>query len=344
MHDLVTAHGQVLVPHITAHLTPEIASMQSRAGASAFCCQTVSEALAMSQNGVDDIIITQPVWGQFKWRLLAELLSECLRVTVVCSNHEHAKKLSELAAASGYTLSVLLRLPSGLHEGGSFDDVNLIDLANTIAGSSNLDFRGLALPKLISTRLVQKRDRLIIVQFYHELVRYIHAELMRADLEPGDVICGETAGMDAYLEVGLGTVLTFGTYALMDSSLEQMQGDDHCPAAQFEQSLMILSTVHEEYNESRFSLDGSRRAMDHDMTSPTIPMGEDTQLQPRQDDFGGMSVDREQLELGDRLLIVPSRASQTVFLHDWFVGMRGFESPRPSVESIWPIALRSCLR
>ena len=60
-------------PHAKSHKCPEIALRQIRRGAVGVCCQKVSEAEAMVDGGVPDVLIANEVVGAPKLKHLAAL-------------------------------------------------------------------------------------------------------------------------------------------------------------------------------------------------------------------------------------------------------------------------------
>src|SRR4249920_2930134 len=62
-----------LRPHAKTHKCPEIAKRQLAAGAIGVCCQKVSEAEAMVEGGIADVLVSNEVVGAAKVKRLAEL-------------------------------------------------------------------------------------------------------------------------------------------------------------------------------------------------------------------------------------------------------------------------------
>src|SRR5690348_18498942 len=71
-------------PHAKSHKCPQIAMRQIAAGAVGVCCQKVSEAEALVEGGVPDVLIVYEVVGKRKQRRPVALAQE-LGVDV-CSN------------------------------------------------------------------------------------------------------------------------------------------------------------------------------------------------------------------------------------------------------------------
>ena len=73
MADTAGRAGVRLRPHAKSHKCPMIARKQMALGAVGVCCQKVSEAEAMVEGGVPDVLVTYEVVGEPKVRRLAAL-------------------------------------------------------------------------------------------------------------------------------------------------------------------------------------------------------------------------------------------------------------------------------
>jgi D-serine deaminase-like pyridoxal phosphate-dependent protein len=48
-------------------------------------------------------------------------------------------------------------------------------------------------------------------------------------------------------------------------------------------------------------------------------------------------------QLGEKLFLIPGHCDTTVNLYDWYVGIRGFNTPDAHVEALWPVAARGAI-
>src|SRR5258707_14692235 len=102
-----TAMGVRLRPHAKTHKSPAIARRQMALGAVGVCCQKVSEAEAMVQGGVADVLVSNEIAGARKCARLAALAREA-RIAVCVDDILHVAALSEAAVQYGGTLDVLV--------------------------------------------------------------------------------------------------------------------------------------------------------------------------------------------------------------------------------------------
>src|SRR5690349_23106140 len=79
-------------PHAKSHKCPQIAMRQMALGAVGVCCQKVSEAEAMVEGGVPDVLVANEVVGTVKLRRLAALAKQA-RVAVCADDAENVKAL-----------------------------------------------------------------------------------------------------------------------------------------------------------------------------------------------------------------------------------------------------------
>src|SRR5881409_1060512 len=112
MADAVKGSGVRLRPHAKSHKCAEIARRQIARGAVGVCCQKVSEAEAMVQGGVADVLVSNEIAGARKCARLAALAREA-RIAVCVDDVAHIAALSAAAVAYGVTLDVLVEINVG---------------------------------------------------------------------------------------------------------------------------------------------------------------------------------------------------------------------------------------
>src|SRR5690349_12696785 len=96
MADAAAAAGVRLRPHAKTHKSSTIARLQMQFGAVGVCCQKVSEAEALVQDGVPDILISNEIAGRAKIERLANLAKQAS--VAVCV--DDADNIDEIAAAA----------------------------------------------------------------------------------------------------------------------------------------------------------------------------------------------------------------------------------------------------
>lgn len=110
------ARGLSLRPHVKTHKSPEIAHMQTDAGASGLTVATVGEAEVFAQAGFDDLFIAYPLWLDDAKRARVARLADAGRVRVGFDSLESARRLV------GTGVTGLVEVDSGHHRTGVSPD------------------------------------------------------------------------------------------------------------------------------------------------------------------------------------------------------------------------------
>ena len=142
LHESLGDRRIMVRPHAKSHKCPQIALRQMALGAVGVCCQKVSEAEAMVEGGVPDVLIANEVVGAFKLKRLAALAKQA-RVAVCADNAENVRAIDTAAREAGVTLDVLVEIDVGANRCGVEPGEPAVALAREIAGSANLRFAGL---------------------------------------------------------------------------------------------------------------------------------------------------------------------------------------------------------
>src|SRR5690606_5707283 len=124
------------------HKCPEIALRQMAHGAVGVCCQKVSEAEAMVEGGVMNVMVSNEVVGATKLARLAALARRA-RVSVCVDDAQNVADLDAAARAAGVKLDVLVEVNVGADRCGVEPGAPVVALARAIAASKNLRFAGL---------------------------------------------------------------------------------------------------------------------------------------------------------------------------------------------------------
>ena len=107
MAQAAQAGGVRLRPHAKTHKCAIIALRQIALGAVGVCCQKVSEAEALVQGGVRDVLVTNEIIGERKIAHLAALAREA-KLAVCVDDAENIADLDSAAVRAGATLDVLV--------------------------------------------------------------------------------------------------------------------------------------------------------------------------------------------------------------------------------------------
>jgi 3-hydroxy-D-aspartate aldolase len=129
-------------PHAKSHKCAQIALAQIARGAVGVCCQKVSEAEALVQGGVRDVLIANEVVGAPKLTRLAELARQA-RMGVCVDDLHNVDDLLQAASRTGARLDVYVEVDVGAGRCGVAPGEPALRLAQAIARASSLRLGGL---------------------------------------------------------------------------------------------------------------------------------------------------------------------------------------------------------
>ena len=142
MAEAAKAAGVRLRPHAKTHKCAIIALRQIALGAVGVCCQKVSEAEALVEGGVRDVLISNEIVGERKIAHLVALAREAT-LAVCVDDAGNVADLESAAARAGATLDVLVEVDVGAHRCGVAPGRPALDLAKRIDAAKALRFAGL---------------------------------------------------------------------------------------------------------------------------------------------------------------------------------------------------------
>ena len=331
-------------PHAKTHKSPDIAKRQIALGAVGVCCQKVSEAEAMVDAGIGDVLVTNEVAGAAK---LARLAALAKRATVgVCVDDiDSVAELEAAADAAGSMLDVLVEIDVGGRRCGATPGDAAARIAERVAGARHLCFAGL--------------------QAYHGSAQHVRAAADRRERIAHAVACVQetqralrAAGLEARMVTGAGTgtyeneaasgvynELQAGSYIFMDADYARNLREDGGLFDAYQHALFVHATVMSAPASDRRVIDAGLKTFAMDAGMPT-PWKLDGAVYHRPSDEHGIldvSACDQPPARGSTVLLVPGHCDPTVNLHDWYVGIRGMAGHDPRVECVWPVAARGAL-
>ena len=324
-----------LRPHAKSHKCPEIALRQIARGAVGVCCQKVSEAEALVQGGVGDVLVANEVVGPKKLSRLAELVRQA-HIGVCVDDTGNVADLSQAVREAGVTLDVLVEVNVGANRCGVEPGEAVLNLARLIAQSPGLRFAGVQAYHGAAQHLRTPPQRLEAIA---QAVSKVKAtlQLLESNGLSAETVTG--AGTGTYmLEAASGVYneIQPGSYIFMDADYGRNLGQDGKPLREFEQSLFILATVMSHPVPKRAVVDAGLKAHSVDSGMPLVVDVPGADYTKASDEHGVIELGgRGTLKLGQKVRLVPGHCDPTVNLYDWLVCYRG-----DSVEAIWPISAR----
>ena len=324
-----------LRPHAKSHKCPEIALRQIARGAVGVCCQKVSEAEALVQGGVADVMVANEVVGTQKLARLAELARQA-RVSVCVDDAGNVADLAQAVSAAGVTLNVLVEINVGANRCGVEPGEPVLGLARLIAQRPGLRFAGVHAYHGAAQHLrtpQQRREAIAqAVTKVQATLRLLESSGLRAEIVTG-------AGTGTYmLEAASGVYneIQPGSYIFMDADYGRNLDEEGKPVREFEQSLFILATVMSHPVPARAVVDVGLKAHSIDSGMPLVAGVAGAVYTKASDEHGVIEfAGPGTLKLGQKVRLVPGHCDPTVNLYDWLVCYRG-----ERVEAIWPVSAR----
>ncbi|TBL71113.1 amino acid processing protein [Paenibacillus thalictri] len=128
-------------PHCKTHKSAELVRLQLAHGAKGITAAKLSEAEAMADAGITDILIAYSLVGEEKWRRLGKLAERAKVRTVIDSFHV-ARGLSEAGAQLASPIEALIEIDGGSHRGGVQPGSDVVQFAREVRGLPGISVVG----------------------------------------------------------------------------------------------------------------------------------------------------------------------------------------------------------
>jgi D-serine deaminase-like pyridoxal phosphate-dependent protein len=332
------AAGRVRVrAHAKTHKCPEIARRQVAAGAIGVCCQKVSEAEALVEGGIADVLVSNEIVGAPKLERLAALARQA-RIGVCADDAGNVRDLEAAAAHAGARLDVYVELEVGMRRCGVAPGEPALALARSIAACRQLRFAGLQAYHGRAQHLRTIAERRTVIARAADAVR-----ATRKLIEGAGIACPVVTGAGSgtfmlEVESGAWDEIQPGSYVFMDADYAKNEWAP--PLPRFEHSLFVLSTVMSRPGPQLAIVDAGLKASSVDSGMPTVWQRPGLACTHASDEHGWVEIAAGAAApaLGDKLLLVPGHCDPTVNLYDWYVCVRD-----GVVEALWPITARGAV-
>jgi D-serine deaminase-like pyridoxal phosphate-dependent protein len=314
--------------HAKTHKCPEIAQRQIAAGAVGVCCQKVSEAQALVDGGVKDVLVSNEIVGAPKIARLAELAKRA-RVGVCVDNSQNVKALKD----SGAKLDVYIELEVGMNRCGIAPGEPAVALAREIAG--NLRFAGLHAYHGRAQHVRSMAERRASISSAAAAVLQTK-ELLKKQGIDCPIVTGAGSGTFMFeIESGAWDEIQPGSYVFMDA--DYARNEWAAPLPRFQHALFVLATVMSRPRPQVAIVDAGLKASSVDSGMPGVWQRPGLAYTHASDEHGWVEGDPSPA-LGEKLLLVPGHCDPTVNLYDWYVCVR-----KGVVEALWPVTARGAL-
>ena len=212
----VSAAGVRIRPHAKTHKCAVIARRQMALGAVGVCCQKVSEAQALVQAGVTDVLVSNQVVGRRKIERLAALAREA-KVGVCVDDAGNAAEVGEAAVAAGVTIDALVEIDVGAGRCGIAPGPEAFALAQCVASIDGLRFAGLQAYHGSAQHIRNYTARGEAIDAAASMARTTVESLAQAGIECETVAGAGTGTWQFEAASGVYNELQAGSYIFMDA-------------------------------------------------------------------------------------------------------------------------------
>jgi 3-hydroxy-D-aspartate aldolase len=329
LFDLVKNRVRVR-PHAKTHKCPEVAKRQMALGAVGMCCQKVSEAEAMVDGGIGDVLVSNEIVGAQKIERLAAL-SRRAKIGVCVDNTENLKALGN----TGANLDIYIEIDVGMRRCGVAPGEPAVALAREIVKNKNLRFAGLQAYHGRAQHIRSMEERHAVIETAAQ-----HVEHTKRLLAEANIVCPIVTGAGSgtfmlEVEAGAWDEIQPGSYAFMDA--DYAKNEWAAPLPRFEHALFVLSTVMSRPSPDMAIVDAGLKASSVDSGMPAVWQRAGLSYTRASDEHGWVEG-KPSPALGEKLLLVPGHCDPTINLYDWYVVVKsGF------VVDLWPITARGAV-
>ena len=333
MQQAVAGRGIRVRAHAKTHKCPEIAQRQVAAGAVGVCCQKVSEAEALVEGGIADVLISNEIVGAPKLARLAAL-SKRARIGICVDDPGNLRAIG----ATGASLDLYVEIDVGARRCGVAPGEPALALARGTSAFPNLRFAGLQAYQGAAQHVRSMAERRERISRAAEAARATRKMIEAAGIGCPLVTGGGSGTFMFEIESGAYDEIQPGSYVFMDADYARNEWAD--PLPRFEHALFVLAMVMSRPVPERIVVDAGLKASSVDSGLPQVWQRPGLTYARASDEHGviEVAVGSTTPALGDKLLLIPGHCDPTVNLHDWYVCVRAGR-----VEALWPIAGRGAI-
>ena len=328
LFDLVKGRVRVR-PHAKTHKCPEVGKRQVALGAVGNCCQKVSEAEAMVDGGIRDILVSNEIVGARKLERLAAL-SRRAKIGVCVDNSDNLRDI----AATGANLDIYIEIDVGMRRCGIAPGAPAVELAKEILKHKNLRFAGLQAYQGRAQHFRTMEERHAAIEVAAQHVQHTKRLLAEAKIDCPIVTGAGSGTFMLEVEAGAWNEIQCGSYAFMD--VDYAKNEWAAPLPRFEHALFVLATVMSRPSHAAI-VDAGLKASSVDSGMPWVWKKDHLKYTHASDEHGW--IEGSPLPaLGDKVLLVPGHCDPTINLYDWYVVVRN-----GVVVDLWEITARGAV-
>jgi len=333
------AVGVALRPHAKTHKSIRIAELQVAAGALGVCCATMGEAEIMVRARIPGVHITSPQVTPSKIERLIALNAESHRgFSVAVDNPRNLAEIEAAVRAEGKPLDVIVDFFANHGRTGAATEADAVALAQAVAQSGILRFRGVQAymgnVQHVAVRADRRARTLEMLKRVAAIVQQLESQAIKVPVVTG----AGTGTFDLDPEARVFTELQVGSYVFMDVDYNRalIEGRNALP---FETSLFVQTAVVSTNAPDWVTCDAGLKCFATEGPKPEIARGA-----PAGSTYTWFGDEHGKLilppgaprpEIGHKIECVTPHDDPTVNLHDFYHVVRG-----DTLVDIWPVDAR----
>jgi 3-hydroxy-D-aspartate aldolase len=342
MQALAAARGVSLRPHAKTHKSVDIARRQITAGAVGLCCAKIGEAEVLADGGITGLLLTSPVSAPAAIERLAALAKRGLGLMAVIDNPDMVTHWQDALASAGAMLDVLIDVDPGIRRTGVASPAAAVAVAEAIARSSSLTYRGVQYYCGSQQHIADYAARRDAIVERTDYLREVIAALTEAGYPP-EIVSGSGTGTHRIdLELGVFTELQAGSYVFMDKQYLDCDVAD-APAPPFETSLSVDARVVSANHAALVTIDAGFKSLSTDGGAAQVQRGApvDALFIFMGDEHAALISPDIGLQLrpGDAVSLTVPHCDPTVNLYDYYHVVRD-----ETLMTMWPVSARGRAR
>lgn len=320
-------------PHAKAHKCPLLGQLQLKHGAPGLCCQTLTEAEAMVEGGIQDIFISNEVVEESKVLRVASL-AKFATISLCVDSEKNIEDLNSAATKLHVNLDLVVEVNVGQDRSGVEPGEDVLKLAQKVQALPNVNFKGLQCYNGWNQHIRKVADRKAAIDLVILKTKKAIQILKDNGIECNYITGGGTGTFELEAASGVFTEVQPGSYVFMDVDYSKNLDESGSPVSDFLQSLFVLSTVQSVTPGIRAILNTGLKGVSLDSGVPKVCADTDLEFFNGGDEHGIVKPSGS-LKVGDQVWLIPGHCDPTVNMHNWIVGVRG-----GVVECLWPITGR----
>ena len=313
MQEYMDFTGLALRPHYKSSKCVSVAQMQIRNGAKGITCAKLSEAEDLILSGVEDVLIANQIVEPSKIARLA-YLAGCCRLTVCVDRAENILQLQAAATVQDTKIHVYVEYDVSMRRCGVDTPEEFLKLAKLVESCDNLVFDGI---QAYAGHLSHEEDyevrRAESARVEEARVRALKQYVEEHGLLVREVSGISTGTIEFFPKDTVYTEAQVGSYIYMDTGY-------HALKLKFQSALFVLTQI---VSKNEFIVtDAGTKAISVDQHPPIFRDYPDRKVS-LSEEHGRIPSEGLDIEIGDKLLMIPSHSCTTMNLYDTMYLVRG---------------------